>query len=68
MSELRTSETSEQQTVKCEGCGKTVVLYRELDGVNRPRFDRPFRYPHHAGNKWGRPCKMNGEQYMGDES
>jgi hypothetical protein len=53
--------------VKCDECRKMVMLYRESDGLGRPREDRPYRYSHHAGNKWGRPCRNNGEQYLGDE-
>ena len=52
---------------KCDVCGRVVDLHRELDGINRPRVDRPYRYSHHAGNRWGRPCRNNGEQYLGDE-
>lgn len=51
---------------KCEFCGKVVDLHRDTDGFGRPRTNQPYRYSYHAGNKWGRPCRGNGEQYIGD--
>lgn len=65
--EISTPRTQESPTGKCDACGKAVVLVREVDGFGRPREDKAFRYSHHAGNKWGRPCRNNGEQYTGDE-
>lgn len=68
MSDIRTgSQENSAPTAKCGECGKTVALYRPTDGFGRPMEDRPYRFTHHAGNKWGRPCRNNGEQYMGDE-
>lgn len=50
----------------CPECGKTLSLRRDLDGYGRPRQYGAFRFPQHAGNRWGRSCRGGGETYLGD--
>jgi hypothetical protein len=45
-----------------------VILQPQLDGYGNPRLDAAYRIAHHAGNRWGRPCRQNGELWTGDES
>lgn len=45
----------------CPSCKREVTLYPQLDGLNRPMNDRPFRFGIHAGTKWGRQCANSGE-------
>lgn len=59
--------SNQNDTAKCPECRKTVVLKRDVDGHGREREDGPLRYSHHSGKYWGRPCRMSGEQLVGDE-
>lgn len=63
--------TKEQITTpkaKCPDCSREVTLQRSNDGFGHPMEYRPYRFAHHAGNKWGRPCRGSGEQFTGEES
>ena len=54
-------------TATCPECGRVVLLERQIDGLGRPREDRPLRFTYHAGSRWGRPCRGGGQTHLGDE-
>lgn len=53
-------EEVKPRTEQCPECKKTMRLQFDVDGIGRPRTDLQ-RFPHHAGKRWGRACRMSGE-------
>lgn len=49
--------------VRCPLCKRLTILMQDVDGFNRPKD--LWRYAHHAGNRWDRPCPQGYEVYNG---
>jgi len=53
----------DEQIIRRGKCptGQCEFLDPQRDGYGRAITDRPWRFPTHAGNRWGRQCDNSAE-------